>query len=455
MNNEQQDMNLAGTGESVGREVRTLGRRKDRSPWSRFVDFMASYALAIIIMFLLLVVTFFGTLEQVEHGLYDTQKKYFDSVWLIHELRFGSVTIPIPLPGAYLLMGLLFVNMSLGLARRMFKQPRTLGALVSRSGLIIAHASILFMLVAGFVSYHFKTEGNMALFEGQVSDQYQSYHNRVVEIRRMHPAPVDGEDPFAWVIDQRKFEDLGRGQTRTFFHSEMPFELELGDYIRNSMPVRVEQATSRSIAGYEMRERPLETESERNLDALRVRAVPADGGPVIEHLVWGGSIHPLTVALQDGSVYTVELTRRRWQLPFAVRLDEFIHERHPGTNIAREFISRVTQIDETGEHARIIQMNEPLRDSGFVLYQASFGSEQAASGVDRPFSVFAVVRNPSDQWPLWACVAVAIGLLMHFCVRLWIHLGRSFQRAGARPPAGRPRQTTAEPAPKAPAPAGG
>jgi len=462
MTMEPKDVNLAGAGESVGREARNLkrGRRTDKNLWARALDVMASYAVAIVILFLLLIVTFFGTLEQVEHGLYDTQRKYFDSVFLVHELRIGAILIPIPLPGAYLLMGLLFVNMSLGLARRMFKQPRTLGALVSRSGLIIAHGSILFMLAAGFVSYHFKTEGNMALFEGQVSDHYQSYHNRVVELRQVHPAPAEGEDPFAWVIDQEWFEDLSRGENRTFYHPDLPFELQLGDYVRNSMPARAEQGSSRALAGFEIRERPLETESERNLDALRVRAVPHDGGQSVEHWVWGGSIHPLTLTMADGSVYTLELTRRRWQLPFSVRLEEFIHERHPGTNIAREFISRVTQIDATGEHARIIQMNEPLRDSGFVLYQASFGTEQLASGTERPYSVFAVVRNPSDQWPLWACIAVAIGLLMHFCVRLWLHLTKSLKGQGRRGsrPAGRRRPDTTggdpgQPDTAAPAPA--
>lgn len=455
MTMEPKDVNLAGAGESVGREMRQLkrGRRADKSLAAKVLDVMSSYAVAIVILFLLMIVTFFGTLEQVEHGLYDTQRKYFDSVWLVHELKIGPgwMVLPIPMPGAYLLMGLLFVNMSLGLARRMFKQPRTVGAFVSRSGLIIAHGSILFMLVAGFVSYHFKTEGNMALFEGQVSDQYQSYHNRVVEVRQVHPQPAEGEEPFAWVIDQEWFEDLGRGQNRTFHHPDLPFELQLGDYVRNSMPARAEQGSSRALGGFEIRERPLETESERNLDALRVRAVPHDGGQSVEHWVWGGSIHPLTLNLADGSVYTLELTRRRWQLPFSVRLDEFIHGRHPGTNIAREFISHVTQIDATGEHARIIQMNEPLRDSGFVLYQASFGSEQLASGTERPYSVFAVVRNPSDQWPLWACIAVSIGLLMHFCVRLWLHLAKSMKghgrRGGRRPKAGAGPVRSDEPAP--------
>jgi hypothetical protein len=33
-------------------------------------------------------------------------------------------------------------------------------------------------------------------------------------------------------------------------------------------------------------------------------------------------------------------------------------------------------------------------------------------------SVFSVVRNPSDHWPLYSCIVIGIGLLMAFTPRL-------------------------------------
>ena len=74
-------------------------------------EFLASYGLSCILFVLLLLLTYLGTLYQVEHGLYEAQKKYFESFLLIHD-AFGVV--PVILPGTYLLLILLFVNLILG-----------------------------------------------------------------------------------------------------------------------------------------------------------------------------------------------------------------------------------------------------------------------------------------------------------------------------------------------------
>jgi hypothetical protein len=72
------------------------------------------------------------------------------------------------------------------------------------------------------------------------------------------------------------------------------------------------------------------------------------------------------------------------------------------------------------EEPQVITMNVPMRDQGFVLYQASF-----SQGVSGDQSVFTVASNPSDQWPLWSCIAVAFGLTLHFMM----HLVRFLKRA--------------------------
>ena len=55
----------------------------------------------------------------------------------------------------------------------------------------------------------------------------------------------------------------------------------------------------------------------------------------------------------------------------------------------------------------------------------SDGVARAAAGVSadaRPgeplFSTLAVVRNPADQYPLYACIVIAAGLVLHFSRRL-------------------------------------
>ncbi|MCL4693606.1 MAG: hypothetical protein KJ060_13990, partial [Candidatus Hydrogenedentes bacterium] len=72
---------------------------------------LASYAFGIVILFFLLVLTLLGTLDQVDHGLFAAQEKYFNSVFLVQEV-FGVPLLP--LPGVYSLLVLLFINLTLG-----------------------------------------------------------------------------------------------------------------------------------------------------------------------------------------------------------------------------------------------------------------------------------------------------------------------------------------------------
>ena len=65
------------------------------------VEFFSSLKLSVVLLFLLGLLTWFGTLEQVEHGLYEVQKKYFES-WSSCSTDDGPVSIP--LPGANLVL---------------------------------------------------------------------------------------------------------------------------------------------------------------------------------------------------------------------------------------------------------------------------------------------------------------------------------------------------------------
>ena len=73
--------------------------------------FLSSYALSSVLFLLLLLLTYFGTLYQTENGLYAAQQRYFNSLFVVHE-AFG--VFPLPLPGGYLLLAVLFVNLLLG-----------------------------------------------------------------------------------------------------------------------------------------------------------------------------------------------------------------------------------------------------------------------------------------------------------------------------------------------------
>ena len=81
-----------------------------------------SFGLAVVLFMLMFVLIFLGTLYQVDHGLYEAQKRYFTSVIAYHEV--GPLVVP--LPGAYTVLALLGVNLILGglvRIRKSWKRP--------------------------------------------------------------------------------------------------------------------------------------------------------------------------------------------------------------------------------------------------------------------------------------------------------------------------------------------
>ena len=175
-------------------------RKAARRSWgARTIAFLGSFGIAVVVLSFLLLLTWLGTISQVDTSLFDVQKKYFDSWFLLQDVG----PLKVPLPGAFLLMAILFVNMTIGGLIRIRKGWRTIGV-------VIAHCSILFLLVAGAVSFYFKREGNLKLHEGQTGSLFTSYHDRVIEIAEV------GKDTPVLMIHESDFSDLSDGKTRAF-----------------------------------------------------------------------------------------------------------------------------------------------------------------------------------------------------------------------------------------------
>ncbi len=159
-------------------------------------------------------------------------------------------------------------------------------------------------------------------------------------------------------------------------------------------------------------------QSEEDLAGCYVTAVNKATGQETEGILWGWSREPLTVHSGEAA-WTINLTRKRWQVPFTVTLDKFNHELHPGTNMAASFESEITKREGDSEEAIRIYMNHPLRYNGYTLFQESWGRGTPETGPDGPlFSVFRVVKNPGDHVPLWSCIIISFGLLVHFLQKL-------------------------------------
>lgn len=371
-----------------------------------------SLELSCTLLVLLGVLTWLGTLAQVEHGLYEAQKTYFESYVLIHWL--GS--FPLPLPGANLLLSLLFANLFVGGVLRLRRSWSTAGVLVT-------HLGIALLLVAGFVKLHLSEDGHLTLFEGQQASHFQSYHRWELVVTERRP---DGER-LEHVVPQERFLDATPARPARLDSPALPFSLQVEHVLPNARPRLVAGTQPAAgaeglpaVGGVSMEPLARDSASERNAAAVFARVL--SGANALGSWSWGRELQPSAFDV-DGRAFTLGLRRERYPMPFSVALDDFEKQDHPRLDMPRSFASEVRIRDASGERPVRISMNQPLRAGGLVLYQASWGPAGAAPGAPL-FSTLAVVRNPADQLPLVGCLVIALGLGFHFGRMLWLRLRR-------------------------------
>jgi hypothetical protein len=390
-----------------------------RSIAGRIFDVLSGFGLATILLILLGLLTWFATLEQVELGLYPTLNKYFDwkSVFLLPEIK-GKM-VPLPLPGGYWVGVVLLINLTLGGIIRIRKGWR-------HAGNIIAHFGIIFMLVGGGVAHHFSERGNMPVGEGEASNTAEDYFEYVVEVAEIK----DGKTQDINVIRGKDLTDLEVGKNRLFKLPELPFDLEIGGYLKNAVPVAItERAPDQgqlAADNYYLMSRPAEINAEANTAACYARVVGRDSVKSAPFILAGASFHPFTVE-QGGRIFTVDMRKRLWPMPFTVKLDEFTAAFHPGTMKPSKFVSKITRVENGGEAKVTIQMNEPMRYEGLTFFQASYGPPGAGPG-QKMYSVFEVVKNPADKWPEYSLYVVTFGMLITFLTKLGGYLAASSRK---------------------------
>ena len=384
-----------------------------RSLPGKIFDVLSGFGLATILLLMLGLLTWFATLEQIDNGLYPTLKKYFywKSVFLLPE--YNGKMIPLPLLSGYWAGALLLLNLILGGVIRIRKGWRHAGNLVS-------HFGIIFMLIGAGVAQHFSERGNMAVGEGEASNTAEDYFEYVVEVAEIK----DGKPESITVIRGDQIDDLKDGKTRVFHFPKFPFSLEIGGYMKNAQPVGItEHAPDHNelvTDGYYLMDKPDENTAEANTAGCYAKVIQAEGTKSEPFILAGASFHPFTVRNGD-RIFTVDMHKRLWPMPFTVNLDKFTAEFHPGTMKPSKFVSEITRIENGSDSKYTIQMNEPMRYEGLTFFQASYGPPGAAPGA-KMYSVFEVVRNPADKWPEYSLYIVAAGMLVTFLQKLAIHI---------------------------------
>jgi hypothetical protein len=376
-----------------------------KGPIAGIVGVLSSLGLSCTLLLLLGLLTFLGTIEQVDHGLFDVQKKYFESFFLVHK----SGIVPIPLPGANLVLCLLAVNLFLGGLVRLRKSWNT-------AGILVTHIGIALLLIAGFIKMYHSQDGHVTLFEGDTADEFQSYYRWEIVV---HEDLGDGRVK-QHIAPEEDFAEAAHGKA-TLTSAELPFSLELTHLLGNCDPMPkgpMFEVEVPVVDGIFLNELEKAKEAEQNVAGCYATVVAA--GQRQEGILYGLALAPWTVEVA-GRRFGIDLRHERYPMPFTVRLDDFTKLDHARSTMARHFSSDVTVFEAGTSRSVHIKMNEPLRDEGLVLYQASWGPSNARPG-DPLFSTLAVVRNPADQYPLYACIVIATGLILHFGRKLVRHI---------------------------------
>jgi hypothetical protein len=388
--------------------------RRRAGMMDRILSLIGSYHIAVVVFLLMILLTMLGTFSQKTLGLYQSLNIYFTS-WVVP--REHWLLGFIPLPGMALLLAVMFVNLLAGGVIRIRKNWRTVGN-------VIAHLSMLGLIAAGAVSLYYKQEGHMRIFEGESSNRVQAFQDWVLEVRE-----AGGADSQVYMIQETAFRTDSPAETTTFHRTGWPFELKVSGYQKNATITTTGDSSvlagSRNIDGYTLRPLPVNPQHEANMAGVFLDAVDLSGKTVgstlLAQVIRGGEIvtradAPFSFTVGDRQ-FAVNLTRETWEVPFSLKLDDFKAEYYPGTRKAKEYESHVTMTNTEGKDTKFrIWMNNPLRDSGYVAYQTSF-DDQSPPGQEK-YSVLTVVKNPSDQWPLYSMIVATVGLLITFLTKL-------------------------------------
>jgi len=365
---------------------------------------LSSLRLTVVCLGFGMLLIFLGTLAQVNLGIHSVQARYFQSLFVFWSPAGASWKIPI-LPGGYLLGTVLLINLIAAHASRFQFSRRKIG-------IILLHFGVILLLIGQLLTGLFARETQMRIDEGQTVAYSEA--PREVEL-----AVIDVTDPNFDQVVSIPEAILARGGT--IQNPALPFTLNVRQFMGNAQfslrtperPARPSLATEGFGPKIVVEEAPrVVKDDERDLSAAYVEINTVQGS--LGTWLVSNAIPDAQSLSANGRDYRLIMRPRRFYKQFALTLLDFAHDRYAGTDIPKNFSSRVRLVDlERGENREVlISMNDPLRYRGFTFYQSGFDNNDKTT-------ILQVVKNPAMLLPYIACGLVALGLLVQFSMHLF------------------------------------
>jgi hypothetical protein len=387
----------------------------------QFRDFFVSLKLTVTLLALGIILIFWATLAQADLGVWGVQQKFFHSFFVLEKIPGTEIPAPV-FPGGYFIGGLLLINLFSAHAYR-FKYS------AKKTGIWLTHIGLMLLLVGELLSGLWQKDYQISFREGENRNYTESLRDNELAI-------TDVTDPQTDDVVAIPEEVLARGET--IQHPKLPFRVVPKLYYPNADLQQPGPNTPPSMATQgppfvrQLVPAPLPLtykENERNLPAAYIELVGPEGS-LGTWIVSTDMLYPQHFEA-GGRSWKIAMRLSRRYLPFSLTLLKFTHDIYPGSDIPKNFASRVQLNGEAGSDHReaLIYMNNPLRTAGLTFYQASYDPN------DPKATVLQVVRNPSWTIPYISCALVALGLVIQFGIHL---VGFARKRAKLTPAPVRP-----------------
>jgi len=377
---------------------------------SQFWKFITSLRLTVTLLALSVLLVFFGTLSQVDHGLWKSQEIWFHSfIVLGQKLRLFGWVFPVPIfPGGYLIGFILLTNLTAAFIKR-FQWRR------EKIGIHLVHSGVILLLLGQLLTDLFSVESHMRFAEGETK-RYSEAHRK--NELAFSTDTADGQEEVVAIPESM----LRTGAT--IQHEKLPFVVRVKEYglnaeMRRRGPAVDGPSPATEGVGPQLFVTPKGEATDmdsRNLPYAYLE-LSKGGQPLGTWLVspWLGllRVQPQIITV-DGKEWRADFRFERYHQPFAVTLLKTTHEIYRGTDIPKNFRSRVHIEDpRNGEDRKLdIYMNHPLRYSGLTFYQYQMGRDEM--NTSRGTSTLQVVKNPGWLAPYAGCYVVAAGMYVQF-----------------------------------------
>jgi hypothetical protein len=362
----------------------------------------SSLKLTVACLVLGCVLVFWGTLAQVHLGLYKAQNEFFRSFFIFWQPSNSEFKIPV-FPGGYFLGTVLLINLLAAHLR--FYEPGK-----RKIGIMLIHLGVVLLLVGQMLTDALSRESALHFRIGQTKNYSEAQRDYELAITDT----TDRKSENVVAIPEPLLVRQGHAPDGT-----LPFQIRLKTFYANSDLSDKPESGLDPVPGtigfgssFYWRQLPRETAMDRvDMPSAIVEIAAAHDAPTT-YLVSAYLSQPQRFTC-NGRSYEMALRSERYYMPFSLKLLEFHHDNYPGTDIPRNFASRVrVENPQTGEDREVlIYMNNPLRYSGLTFYQASYDPDDGGS-------VLQVVRNPGWLTPYVSCLLVGAGLIVQFLQHL-------------------------------------